>query len=772
MSFSREGWKSQKILAQVCRQCLSKGRVTPVFMRRQSTTAAVRMEIKETPGLLEKFRQQLYPDNSNLPSYYSARVKKAMTRRQARQQLISIYQRGKKQNPLFLSQLSRQEFDLFLSRFISNPDDPTTNPPMLEALEILTDFKQSLPQLMKKDDYELMIYLATELKLTRRATELLKEATELFTLNAASYEAVIYLLSTQKKQQQTMYFWLKAFGSPTAPMVRSVILSTLSHKGTSTDNHIEEAAAYLRQYHPTDALADLVVKYTTDARELIDHALNLFAIQSIDQWRLNETLSIYTRKRQAGLSTGIIVKHLITKCLYTGQYHTAEKLLLETLTLEDGQNALFVGNKMMHWSILQDNIKQAVSIWHQLESNQLTVEAPILEELILAAAKLKYHVDTMRLYNRYCDLYPAQTRNPKMAVYVLRCMARSNEHRHVKLVQPHVESILDQLEPNLARIAVKSLFHIAANTGDVDLFERVFGQSEKMKLSLTHKGLTSLIACYLSRGDVQSAKLAFQKVAQHTDGPDVVDFNLLMRTVVMEDGSVDHEKIFAILKHMETVNVVPDETTLRTMTGFYKSDSEMQKNLYKKLLESPSSVSRSNQVYLNNIAIGSLLTRRDITHVVGILSRNNRSELFSTEKNKPILVNGDTYQMLMDAATKHCRYSSLAEKLMRDMHARGMKPVRKVYEALIARLAQKGKIAKARRYIELMESDTGEKADVTTYTKLVDGFLYLRQPLLAKRLITEEMVQKNIPQDAIVHAKLNKIEKLLLNPSQHSNKKN
>ncbi|KAI7864018.1 uncharacterized protein EV154DRAFT_188194, partial [Mucor mucedo] len=394
MSFSREGWKSQKALAQVCRQCLFKGMAasTPVVLMRRASTGNVRME--ETPGLLEKFRQQLYQptkNNNNIPAHYSARVKKAMTRRQVRHALSSMYQTAKKQNPLFLSQLSRQEFDLFLAQFISNPDDPTTNPPMLEALEILSDYKHNGNTTLKRDDYELMIYLATELKLTNRAIDLLEEATSLHhhSLHSSSYEAVIHLLSTQNKKQ-SMHHWLLAYAAPpTFAMVRSVVLSKL--------NDLEEAADYLRQHHPTHPLADLVVKHTTDSRQLLDHALDLFAIDSIHHWRLNDTLSIYRKKRQAGLSTSMIVKHLVTKSLYTGQYHTAEKLLTETLERKDASNVLHVANKIMHWHILQSNIKAAVHIWQQLESHHYTLDKPIMEELILAAARLKYHVDTNKV---------------------------------------------------------------------------------------------------------------------------------------------------------------------------------------------------------------------------------------------------------------------------------------------------------------------------------------------------------------------------------------
>lgn len=763
MSFSREGWKSQKLLAQVCRQCLSKRIVTtstPVFMRRLATTITqpietISLKCNKTPGLLEKFRKELYQPTHDPALHYSARVKKTITRRQGRQRLLNMYQLMKKQNPLFISQLSQQELELFISKFMTNPDDPSSNGPCMEAFEILQDLKSANYFDFKREEYELMIYLATELKLTKKAMDLLTEASTKFTVNSTCYEAVIGLLSTQKKQAKKMDYWLNQFQSlglePTKIMVRSIVLSRVG------SNQLEEAALFLRHHHPTNDLSDLVVKYA-DSRELLDHALNIFAMDCLNDWRLNEMRLIYTRKRNVGLSTCLIVKHLVNKCLFTGQLHTAEKLLSDTISMQDISNAKLVSKKLIHWYLLQKNIKQAINIWEEMEKNQYMMDQDVMEELLIQSAKLKYHVDVMKLYKRYNDLYP---RNPQVSVYVLRCLSRSKEFKNASLVQDHVEHMLQDMKPNLARIAVTTLFSLSAQTGDIDLFERVFGKSEKLNLSLTHKGLTSLISCYLTRGDVQSAKLAFQKVALHTNGPDVVDFNLLMRTVVMEDEGVDHDKIFDILKHMEVVNVIPDETTMRTMSGFYKSESEMQNSLYQKLLNNPSSISRFNQVYLNNIAMASLLTRMDIAQVVGILMRNNRGEIFKSQQNQPIHVNGATYKMLLDAANKENRYSSISEKLLKDMDARGIKPTRDVYECLIRNVAHKGKIAKARRYIEKMENDTGEKANVKTYTKLVDGLLYLNKPHLAKLIITQDMVQNNIPYDDIVYERLKKIESLL-----------
>ncbi|EPB88978.1 hypothetical protein HMPREF1544_04239 [Mucor circinelloides 1006PhL] len=321
--------------------------------------------------------------------------------------------------------------------------------------------------------------------------------------------------------------------------------------------------------------------------------------------------------------------------------------------------------------------------------------------------------------------------------------------------------MVPELKPDLAKSAVRALFSLSAQTGQVELFERAFQLNKKFDLSLTHVGLSSLVACYLMKGDVQSAKSTFKIVASHTSGPDVVDFNLLMRATVMEEDKASaYDKILDILTHMKLVNVTPDLSTMRTMLNSYDSTSTMRNSLYNKLLNSPSA-SRADQVFLNNIAITNLLAKKDIEFMVGLLFRDNRGELFPGQDNKPIEVNGLTFKILMDAATFDVKNSSIAEKLFKSMRSRGMKPEKETYEKLISILARKGRLQKARRYITKMEQETGCKADVETYTKLVDGLLRIGKPHLAKEIIMQDMPLNDIPLNNSILRKLRRIEKKL-----------
>jgi hypothetical protein len=790
MSFSREGWKSQKILAQVCRDCLSKRfTTTPAAVtvtvsyssRRSMTTAATAPATKSTPGLstivknntpaallkqpqqlklLESFRNELYHHNNNKPTisnlestYSNPRVRRVILRRESRKRAMIAYKLMRKQEPALLQQLTHTDLDNLIALLTTNPDDPASDTLNLEALEVMEDLKMGkhFSHLeFRPVDYDTMIYLASELKLTKTVAALLHEAIieKQLDISIASFEAGLGLLAFHKQHAKKVDFWIKRIEKPwTKKLIRAVVVSCV------VSNRLDEAATFLRQN--SEAFSDLVQlikRYEDDDRELLDHALNIFAMDCLKEWRLNDMRLIYARKRKHGMGTTVIVKNLINKCLHTGQLHTATRMLSDTISMKDTANAQLCSQRLIQWYISQKNIKHAILVWEQTEKNVLILQQNVMEDLLLVAAKLKYHVDTMRLYRQ---LYPLTTK-AEIHVAVLKCMVYSKDFKNATLVKSQVEQMLSTLKPNLARSAVRSLYSLAAQTGDLELFERAFRKSQELNLSLTHKGLTTLIATYLKRDDVQSAKAAFQSVAFHTDGPDVVDFNLLMRTVVMEDKRVDYDKIFDILNHMNLVGVSPDETTMRTMLGFYKSESDMQKSLYTKLLNNPQAASRFDQVYLNNIAFGSLLTRMNVEQVVGILIQNNRGQLFPDQENKRIQVNGLTYKVLLDAAIKDYRRSSIIERLLKDMDARGMKPTREVYEAMIHSVALKGKITKARKFIKKMEQDTGEKANIKTYTKLVDGLLLLNKPDLAKKVIEQDM--KDMTLDDVVLDRLKKIE--------------
>ncbi|GAN06627.1 hypothetical protein MAM1_0130c06114 [Mucor ambiguus] len=802
ISPSREGWKSQRLFAQICHSCLS--RRTPVLthhVRRNTSlasaattstsaatststtiplksvirshkpthnkTSSTSITTRDKQKLLESLRNELYHHDTSTSlqspdpriSTYSPLVRKAISRRESRKQLLEIYYLLKA-SPHHFAQLTQLDFDTLVSRLMSNPDDLTTNASMYEAYQILQDLKRRKFKnaQYRLEDAEKMIYLAAELNYSKRAEDLLAETTAKWkTVGMATYEAVMRVLS-KNKQQDRIDYWLKHIQkldlAPTRSIVSSVIMCMIA------SDQLEAAAHYLKRNHPGQDLAQLVTRYVADERQLLDEALNIFAVDCMGQWRLNDMRLIYMRKRHFGMSTFSVVKNLLDKSIHTGQLHTAEQLLSDALYMQDTTSAQVCSKKLIDWYISQKDIAHAVRVWEQMEEHNLAVPLHTMQVLLARAAKLRYHVDTMRLYKRCKELYPgfiqADTR-----VHVLRCLIRSKQYDTAQIVSLEVEKMVPDMKPDLAKAAVRALFSLSAQTGQVDIFESAFQLNKQLELSLTHVGLSSLVACYLIKGDVQSAKSTFKIIAAHTSGPDVVDFNLLMRATVMEeDKATAYDKILDILTHMKLVNVSPDSSTMRTMLNSYNATSTMRDSLYDKLLNSPSA-SRADQVFLNNIAITSLLKKKKIEFMVGLLFRDNRGELFPGQDDKHIEVNGLTFKILMDAATLDDKNSNIAEKLFKSMRSRGMKPEKETYEKLISMLARKGRLQKARKYITKMEAETGCKADVETYTKLVEGLLKMGKPHLAKEIILQDMPLNNIPLNNIILRKLRRIEKKL-----------
>ncbi|KAK4509024.1 acetylornithine aminotransferase [Mucor velutinosus] len=802
ISPSREGWKSQRLFAQICHSCLS--RRTPVLthhIRRntslasaatsststatsvnttiplktaikpykptQSKPSSTSVTTRDKQKLLESLRNELYHHDTSTSlqsldpriSSYSPLVRKAISRRESRKQLLEMYY-SLKASPHHFAQLTQMDIDTLVSRLMSNPDDLTTNASMYEAYQILQDLKRRKFKhaQYRLGDAEKMIYLATELNHSKRAEDLLAETTAKWKkVGMETYEAVMRVLS-KNKQQDRIDYWLEHIQrldlAPTRSIVSSVIMCMVA------SDQLEAAAHYLKRNHPGQDLAQLVTRYVTDDRQLLDEALNVFAMDCMRQWRLNDMRLIYMRKRHFGMSTFSVVKNLLDKSIHTGQLHTAEQLLSDTLYMQDTTSAQVCSRKLIEWYTSQKDIAHAVSIWEQMEEHNLAVPLHTMQVLLARAAKLRYHVDTMRLYKRCKELYPGFIQ-ADTTVHVLRCLIRSKQFDTAQVLSLEVEKTVPEMKPNLAKAAVRALFSLSAQTGQVDLFESAFQLNKQLDLSLTHVGLSSLVACYLIKGDVQSAKSTFKIIAAHTTGPDVVDFNLLMRATVMEeDKTTAYDKILDILTHMKLVNVTPDLSTMRTMLNSYDAPSAMRDSLYDKLLNSPSA-SRADQVFLNNIAITNLLKKKKIEFMVGLLFRNNRGELFPGQDDKHIEVNGLTFKILMDAATFDDKNSSIAEKLFKSMRSRGMKPEKETYEKLIAMLARKGRLQKARKYIIKMEQETGCKANVETYTKLVDGLLKIGKPHLAKEIILQDMPLNNIPLNNIMLRKLRRIERKL-----------
>lgn len=681
-------------------------------------------------------------------------VQMAISRRLGRKKLHDLYHQL---TPLELKQLTREDVDTMVARFCTNPDDPTSARAAFEALEILEDVKaQKIPSVeFLVKDCERMVHFSTELKLPDKAERWVQYIGTHFKKKPSreSLEKLFALLAERGNQRRLRY-WSKKY-KPTRSMLKSNVLCLL--KLGQMDEAVELLKTTCESQFIEAELNEMVARYL-EGHELMEHVLDSFGIEAIKDWKLNEARSIYHQKQNYGLGTRTILRNLVPKCFYTGQIHTLEKTLNDAIGFNDISSAKYCANTLFRYYMKKKNITHAMSVWDTLERNHVKLDRGIYNELIFYLAKAKYHVDMMRLYRRYKELYPVV---PEMRIRVMRCLLRSRQFDQARSMTDDLLPQLKHMKPSLARLTSRSLYSLCAQTGDTQLFEQVFSVSEELGYNTTHEALTSLIACYLTANNVPGAKAAFQSVATHTNGPDVVDFNLLMRTVVAEDTKIDYDKVLDILSHMNMVGVATDQSTLRTMLGFYPPKSPMRDELYSKLLAFPKATN-NDHIYLNNIALTNLLKLKPVDQVASILTQpDDRGRLFRSEKGKRIVRDDLSYQIILDAICKQPKYTYMINKLYKDMRARGFKPSVQSYEYMIDALAMSGRINKARQMIYDMETETGVKSNIVTWSKLVDGLLSINKPEAAKEIIVHDMKIRNFRLDNLVLERLNKIESLL-----------
>lgn len=727
----REGWRPQTLFTKIlCQNCLSRN------MPYRPVTTRV--------NLLDHFRNELYH-----PEKYTTHLKiespiaeTTITRRVARKRLLKSYCRLKTQEPQSLAELTREDIDQFLMRFTVHTDYLVAKRPMVEAFYILKELKEGkfIHVPFGVQEAEQMICLAAELKYFDKAVDLLKEYAleKKLLLSMQTYDAVLQLLS-EKKNIAELEFWLGHIAntphlSLTEDTIRSVTLCYLGH------GQLESAAMYVKKNHTGLKLTQLVADYGQNDVELIERVLNYFASQALSNRKLHLTRKIYMQKTELGISSFKLLKQLISRCIHKGELRTGEIVLDGAISLNDLRGAQLCSDYLINAYLSEKNIKQSLTIWEKMVEGGMELEQSTLDGLLIHCAKLKYHTDVLRLYRRYQEIYPNMTMEAQ--VYAVRCLVMTKELTTAKILSKNLVESMPNMNKSLAKLTARTLFSLSAKSGDIGLFERTFNQVEGLDLDLRHKGLTSLVSCYLKRNNVLAAKMAFKNMAKHTDGPDVVDFNILMRTVVLEDKTMNHEKILEILKHMALVNITPNHTTMRTMLSYYEQGSSMLPQIYKKLLEMP--LRGSDQVFLNNIAISKLLTKYNIEDIAGRFFYNDRGLILPNQRGKPIERDGITYKILLVASLENKKYISITEKLLKDMLARGIKPTRKLYESFINRLCEQGRINKAKRYIEEMEKNIGERPNQKTYTKLVDGLYNINRPELAM-----EVIKTNIGQEAM-----------------------
>ncbi|CAO3697972.1 unnamed protein product [Rhizopus stolonifer] len=734
----REGWKPQNLFTKIlCYKCLS--RRLPYTYKLISTTT-----VKPQTTLLDHFRKELYqPNKYTKPesTVYRPFTETVMARRNARKRLFKRYWRLKTRSPQQLAQLTRKDVDFFITKFTVVSDNLLSKRPMIEAYYILKELKEGrfIHVPFGNQEAERMICLAAELKWTDKTMALLKEfiLEEKRPLTIRAFDAALELLA-ENQDVTEMNFWFDYIVKQKLEMTEATIRPFVMYYIDM--GKPELAAAFIKKNKEKLAvkkLSELYATYWQDTQQLLERTLNSFSSQAIAERKLHLARHIYKLKTKSGMNSYKSLKKLMSRCIHKKELRTAEIILNDTISLKDTRGAQLCSEYIINHYLSRFNVGQSLAIWDIMQQGGMDLNQQTTDDLLIQCAKAKYHVDVLRLYQRRQEIYP----NPSLEVqvYAVRCMVFSKELVQAKILSKGLVESLPKMNKDLSMLAARSLLSLCAKSGDLGLFERTFKQIETLGLKLRHKSLTSLSACYVMRNNAKSAKIAFQNIVQHTNGPDVVDFNILMRTVILEDQTMNHEKILEILKHMALVNIMPDETTMRTMLKYYEPESSVLPELYKKLLEMP--LRGSDLVYLNNIAISKLLTRHGIQDIAGRFLFNDKGLILPEQRGRAIERDGITYKILLTACLQTFNHSSIAEKLIKDMLSRNIKPPRNLYESFIQALCKQKKISKARRYIENMEANTGEKPNQKTYTKLADALYDMNKPELGKEVLTQNLAK-------------------------------
>jgi pentatricopeptide repeat protein len=224
---------------------------------------------------------------------------------------------------------------------------------------------------------------------------------------------------------------------------------------------------------------------------------------------------------------------------------------------------------------------------------------------------------------------------------------------------------------------------------------------------------------------------------------DVVDFNLLMRTVGQEEQhKAQHDnrsnvpnQILDILRHMALVGVTSNATTLRTLLDIYPSDDiKMEDQLFMTLRNDPQAT-HHDRIWLNNLKLTRFLLDnndkdgRGSLKAATIFLSNDRSSLFPECVGEPIEADGMTYKLLLDALTRHKRHAAMAQRIFDHMRSRGWRPTMMVYEQLMVVWAKRQQVEKVKAVIDVACQDLGwSQVPAKWYTSALDALVNQSSP--------------------------------------------
>ncbi|KAI9268992.1 hypothetical protein BDA99DRAFT_503178 [Phascolomyces articulosus] len=814
----REGWRQQTTFAflasaqTLCRNCLSRRLATTLtttrtthttrpmvipwrtirnmpmhstrrpFISRTQPYAPPHDNDTDVPEPIQQLRTHLY--DPKLPSRNTMKSKSRSTRLQGRVHntiirrirriyVMQLYHEIRRDTHL-LAELTHQDVEAmihlfsspsstssyFFSPHMNNNDKNMGSYQLLNktAAEILYDLSIHRPALFNTQETEMLVCLFASCGDTARAENAMQGW--MYNNNKSNegpssqaYEALVYSLAG-KGDMEGVTAWLKNMQAngltPTSMMVRAMVDGWL--RQGEQDKAIE--VLKLHGVKLFDSIRH-AMEQEKDDLEILDVGLKVLGHGAIDDWLLEDARRFYRYCWERGLETKSLVRHLVDKSLHTFQLQHSYNLLLDAQGSQDNEGAQLIVRKLLKYYLSRNNTTYAFRLWSKVTG---TTEPDMDVELFMALAKGNRHEELMRLYRSMKKRYPQHI---SMDLYNagIRTLVRTNSYTHATTLYKDMIKT-NKIPPQLMPTGLfYSLYGLCAKTGNTRMFRDVLERAAEAGMEMDNKALSSLMACYIEAGDLRAAKQVFEAIAE-SHGPDVVDFNLLIRLTVKEEeqgqGKIDFSKILKILQHMGKVQVEPDASTYRTLLEIYR-EGQVEQQLFERLLSDPEA-RKMDHVFLNNIALTRDIERYGPQVAATKFMNNDRSALFpGTPRRVPIAADSMTFKILLDALSDRPKYMSVAHKLFQTMRAKGWIPYQSVYEQMILGWARKGRIQRARKMIQEMENDLGIKADVRIYTMLVDGLL-IQNNLRGAFQVIEEMESLGLDTDQVLLDRIERIE--------------
>ncbi|CAO3580915.1 unnamed protein product [Absidia cylindrospora] len=570
----------------------------------------------------------------------------------------------------------------------------------------------------------------------------------------------------------------------------------------------------------------------SDARLFYRQQCQLFSSNNSDDKTDTSLLSGSMQQKQS--TVGLI--RLAEKYLARNKDTMAQQILQDAVDLGHHKGAKVMSLRLLHYWLDKNKVRSALDLFFWMDTLEQTQQLPRsfdkmeAQQLLLRTAKSKYHTDMYRLYQRFTTLYPASL-DLRTYTHVLQTLIRTKQYDHARLV--YQDAIHNPLLtfPTGSSVSTSAytrrLFHLAyslcAQLGDLHLFKSTVDIQWKVGLSgLHHHALTSLMATYVKIEDTASAKAVFDHLAhqleqqpiqrQPTTSPvysttpattmnsmhdygdddhavsgfddeqdtehsdvDVVDFNLLMRTIGVEhdeylrrhrqESEPVANRILEVLRHMNLVGVPLNETTLRTLLDVYRGQGFMEDEIFRTLLTDPKATYHDD-IWLNNLKLTRILyggkyntpalrQRRSQVAAKKFLS-NDRQVLFpGAPHGTSILANAMTYKILLDALTQHTQHAQLAQQVYDHMRKRGWRPSADVYERMVIVWSRKLRLQKAVAVMQDACDDLGwSTVPNKWYTRVLDCLMAKNRLDLAKKWVLQMKANKELTMDRFLKDRL------------------